>query len=63
MRIIHPEPGFTGSASGIEFVNGTAERSSVSDEFRAVLTAHGFTFESEKPAPKTVAASKGKAKA
>ena len=47
MRITHPEPGFNGSASGIEFVTGEAEIESLSDGARAVLSDNGFAIDGQ----------------
>lgn len=43
VKVTHPA-GLTGSASGMNFENGTAEVDSVSNEARAVLAEHGFKF-------------------
>lgn len=52
MRIIHPEPGFTGSASGIEFTGGEALIESISGDAQAVLLANGFSIDGvTAPAP------------
>lgn len=61
MRIIHPEPGFTGSASGIQFENGEADIASLSDEARGVLTENGYTIEGASEPAKVTKSAKVKA--
>lgn len=51
--ITHPEPGFTGSNSGIRFEGGAAELDTITPDVIEVLTANGFTVTgeaSDKPA-------------
>lgn len=53
LTIKHPDPEFSGSHSGLTFVDGVAEFPAIESDAREPLLANGFTIDGEDDVPET----------